>query len=424
MRRISLSILGLFFGVLSAFSQAADKDTAKYIDRKLTASEINLVSSYYTQDGNRSPVTGGVGTEKLRDNANIIDLKLAYSDRKSREHIFTLEAGVDNYTSASSDKINPRTISSASSHDTRFYPSTSYTLHNDKKRFDFGVNASYSKEFDYRSFGTGIKFGKTSKDRNREFEIKTSGYFDRYTIIHPIELSAANVSSASYLGISGQGHSGPREAKYRNYPTQPRNSFDASFVLSQVVNKRFQVAVLADVAYQKGFLSTPFHRIYLNLPDTMRAVLEILPSTHLKIPLGVRASYFLGDRIIIKGYYRFYTDDWGLHSHTFNVETPIKLTPFISISPFYRFYTQSAVKYYIPYKSLNPSDTLTIPFRTTDDDLSKFNSNFLGIDLRFAPPKGIFGIEGWSMFEIRYGNYRRSDGLHSDIITANLKFKL
>ncbi len=399
MRKISLSILGLFFCVLSAFSQTPVKDTTSYADRKLTAAEINLVSSYYHQEGDRSPVTGGIGTEKLTDFANIIDLKLAYSDKKSREHTFTLDMGLDHYTSASSDKINPKTISSASRRDTRYYPSTSYTLHNDKKRFDVGVNLSYSKEFDYESFGQGIKFGKTSKDKNREFQIKLSSYFDKYSIIHPNEIFALTSASGAAANPPGQGNGhgdddgGEHEARNHAYPTQPRNSFDASLVLTQVANKRFQFAILGDIAYQQGFLSTPFHRIYYKNGVDSLPGLEILPSTHLKIPLGIRANYFLGDRIIIRTYYRFYTDDWGLRSHTLNLEVPIKLTPFVSLSPFYRFYSQSAVKYYVPYRSIDVKDSLNVKFRTTDDDLSKFNSDFMGMGIRLAPLKGIFGIQ-------------------------------
>ena len=33
--------------------------------------EANFLSSYYNQDGNNSPVTGGVGTEALTDFANV-----------------------------------------------------------------------------------------------------------------------------------------------------------------------------------------------------------------------------------------------------------------------------------------------------------------------------------------------------------------
>ncbi len=62
-------------------------------------------------------------------------------------------------------------------------------------------------------------------------------------------------------------------------------------------------------------------------------------------------------------------------------------------------------------------------FYTTDDDLSKFNSNFYGAGLRFAPPGGVFGLQHLNSLELRYGHYNRTDGLGSNIVTLALKFK-
>src|SRR5690349_18159618 len=124
MKKVSLLLLAFLFQTVAAFAQT---DSAAYKKRKLSVSEVNFVSSYYWQDGNNSAVTGGIGSEQLTDFANTIELKLARTDRKERQHIISAEMGIDHYSSASSDKIDPATISSASHADTRFYPSLSYT---------------------------------------------------------------------------------------------------------------------------------------------------------------------------------------------------------------------------------------------------------------------------------------------------------
>ena len=405
MKKISLALIGFYFGVLASFAQTSDQDTSTYKSRKLNVDEINIVSSCYHQEGNSSPVTGGIGTEKLTDLETTVELKLSSLDAKNRQHTFLVEAGISHYTSASSDKIDPSTISSASSRDTRYFPSASYTINNEKKGIAFGVNASYSKEFDYSSFGYGINFAKTSQDKNRELLIKLNAFQDTYTIILPIELR-----DPSTIISSGGGR-----IRYR-YPTKARNTYDASFVFTQVINMRLQIALLCDIAYQEGFLSTPFHREYFSNGSEG---LEVLPNSHFKIPVGMRANYFLGDRIVIRTFYRYYQDDWGLRSHTINIETPIKLSPFVSLSPFYRFYVQSAVNYYGGY---GQNDVLST-YHTTDDDLSKFYSNFLGLGIRFSPSAGILGIKNFSMLELRYGFYKRSNGLVSNIVSLNLKFK-
>ena len=146
---------------------------------------------------------------------------------------------------------------------------------------------------------------------------------------------------------------------------------------------------------------------------------ENLPDSRFKIPLGFRANYFLGDRFIIKTYYRFYTDNWGVTSHTADIEVPVKITPFLSLSPFYRFYSQTASKYFAPYKQHTASEQ----YYSSNYDYSKFNSNFFGAGIRIAPPKGIFGTAHFSMIELRYGHYTKNVDLQSNIISMNLKFK-
>lgn len=398
MRKLTLTVIGLYIGILGAFSQKL-ADTSTYRPKKLKVSEINFVTAYYHQDGNLSPVTGGIGPEKLSDIATTIDLKLFKYDNKGRKHDLGVEVGVDHYTSASSDQIDPHTISSASHADTRVYPSINYAITNEQTGNAVNFNASYSNEYDYQSLGFGTGFTKTSKDQNTEFGVKLQAFLDHVKLILPIELRPT--------GQRGDDN---------DYASTPRNSFSGTLTFSQMLTERFQLALTSDIVYQTGFLSTPFHRIYF--PNGTETT-EKLPSSRFKIPVGLRANYFIGDKVVVRSFYRFYHDDWALNAHTFEIELPVKVTPFMSVSPFYRYYSQNGVKYFAGYKLHSPNES----FYTTDDDLSKFNSSFEGVGFRFAPPGGLFGIKHWNDLELRYGHYNRTDKLHSDIITLALKFK-
>ncbi|UEG49911.1 DUF3570 domain-containing protein [Ferruginibacter lapsinanis] len=404
MKKICLVVVGLYLNLLNVFSQSVSKpDTAEYQTRKLKLEEVNLISSYYHQDGNNSSVTGGIGTEKLTDFANIIDVKFTKYDTKNRLHTFTGELGVDTYSSASSDKIDLKANSSASSSDIRIYPSVSWSMENKQRGTTIGLNASSSTEFDYQSFGLGASFSKKSKDNNREVGIKAQAYLDQVKLIYPIELRTTT---------SGGG----RERDDNDYASTARNSFTGSLTYSQIVNQRLQLMFLLDLAYQQGFLALPFHRVILN-DNTHKS--ELLPSSRFKIPVGIRANYFAGDKVIIRTFYRFYHDDWGLTANTADIETSIKVTPFFSVTPFYRYYNQSAIKYFAPYMEHTANDA----FYTSNYDLSKFDSHFLGAGIRLAPPKGVFGIQHFSALEIRYGHYNRSNGLNSNIVSLNIKYK-
>jgi len=389
-------MIALFVNMLSAFSQQAD--TSQYKSKKLKLDEINLVSSYYHQDGNNSAVTGGLGTEKLTDFSNTLDLKLLRTDKYLREHTLNLEIGLDHYTSASSDSIDPHTLSSASSSDTRFYPSASYSIRNPSNGFTYGGNLSFSAEFDYTSVGAGIQVAKASKDNNREFSAHLQAYIDTWTVILPVELRDYSQDS-------------------RKYGSKPRNSYSGSFTYSQVINQKLQLSLLLDLISQNGLLSTPFHRVYLT---DKTVTTEKLPDSRFKLPVAIRANYFMTDRLIVRSYYRFYTDNWGMKAHTFNLELPIKLTPYFSLTPFYRYYQQTAAKYFAGKFEHEASDV----YHTSDYDLSKFHSHFEGIGFRYLPEHGVFNWKLLNTLELRYGHYSRSTGLQSDIVTINAKFKI
>jgi hypothetical protein len=379
-------------------------DSTHYKSRKLTLEEINFVSGYYMQDGNHSAVTGGVGTEELTDIATNIELKMSRYDRKQRKHSFSFSVGVDHYTSASSDKIDPSTITSASYQDNRIYPSLGWSVTNEEKKRTLGATASFSKEYDYMSFGLALNFSKASKDNNREFAAKLQGYYDLWSVILPIELRP--------MGGGG----GDDDDDHDDYAQEPRQSIAGSFSFSQVVNRNLQVVLTTEPTYQFGLLATKYQRVYFN---TGIVASETLPDSRIKIPLAIRASLFAGDRLILRPYYRFYKDDWGLTAHTMELETAVKLSPYFSVSPFYRFYTQSQSDYFAPYGK-HPS---TDAFFTSDFDLSRFQSQFYGAGLRIVPAKGIFGIASWNSVELRYGHYTRNNGLASDQLSLQLKWK-
>jgi hypothetical protein len=395
MKRIFITGLALL-GLMKIYAQEQPTDSTAYKPKKLKLEEINLVSSYYRQDGNNSAVTGGTGTEKLNDISNAIDVRLVKFGENGIKHNWDFEVGVDHYSSASSDKIDLQANSSASSSDMRVYPSLNYVRENEAKGRAFGIGVSSSTEYDYQSFGGNISFSQKTKDRNGEFTAKLQAYLDQVKLLAPVELR----------GLAGTDDSG----------NASRNTFVGSLSYSQIINRDFQVLFQADIVQQQGYLSLPFHRVYFTDGSVHQ---EKLPDSRLKIPLAARASYFLGDNIILRGYYRFYTDDWGIQSHTAELEVPVKITPFLSVSPFYRYYTQTAAKYFDGYQMHGPQ----LDFYTSNYDLSKFNSNFVGIGLRMTPVHGLFGIERLNLLEIRYGHYTRSTNLNSDIISINIRYK-
>ncbi|WP_290798720.1 DUF3570 domain-containing protein [Flavihumibacter sp. UBA7668] len=396
MKKICLTVVGLYIGLFAAFSQS--NTDSSYRSRKLKIEEINLVSSYYHQEGDHAAVTGGIGSQKLTDFSNSLEVKLIRYDRANRKQTWSADIGLDHYTSASSDKIDPKSVSSASYADTRIYPSFSFSRENEKKGTEWGAGLSYSGEYDYTSIGASIHGSKKTANKMGELTVKGQVYLDQISLIYPIELRDGN--STDPLKRGGDS----------------RNSYSLAMSWSQIINQRFQLAFLLDLVQQQGYLSLPFNRVYFT-DGTVHV--ERLPDSRFKVPLGFRANYFAGDRLVLRSYYRYYFDNWGLTAHTASLETSVKISPFFSVSPFYRFYQQTGVDYFEPYLTHTPGKD----FYTSNFDLSKFTSHFFGSGIRLAPPKGVFGIQHFNSLELRYGHYSRSNTLQSNIVSVHLKWK-
>jgi hypothetical protein len=68
MKRFVIACMFLFPAVLFAQNDTAINTPANtYKKRVLENTEIDILTSFYTQDGKNAAVTGGIGTEKLND---------------------------------------------------------------------------------------------------------------------------------------------------------------------------------------------------------------------------------------------------------------------------------------------------------------------------------------------------------------------
>jgi hypothetical protein len=413
MRKICLTILGSYLLFIYSFGQSYSDNTSEYNRPSLKLDETNLISNYYTQTGNHSAITGGEGTQALTDISNVIELKFIKTDFSNQNHTVNVDFGYDHHTAASAAYVNNDGTSPKGG--ARIHASLNWQVENSENLTTFGLGAAISSEYTYHSYGFNGVFAKHSADNNREFMAKGIIFLDEVTMIYPAELRpvTSDVTSTN-TSASGSGSS----LSAPTIPTELRSTFGTSFSYSQVINKSMQVSFLADLVAQAGYLGLPFHRVYYDNYDKSVG-LESLPSSRFKLPLGVRFNYFAGDRVIFRTYYRYYADTWRVTAHTASLEMALKITPFISVSPFYRFYKQTAANFFAPIYLL-PVGSL---YGTSNYEYSAFNSGYLGVNLRLVPLNRLLGIKYLSMVELRIGHYRQSTGLVANNIALNLQFK-
>jgi len=372
--------------------------------------EVDILGSYYQQNGDHSAVEGGIGSQHLTDVAPTILLNVPL-DSTTR---LAANVGIDYYASASSDKID-QVMSSPSASDVRYHADfgLSHTLAD--KLTTVGAGLGVSKEYDYLSFNFVGSWARTSLDGNRQLSVSGQAFLDRITLITPAELR-------------------PGGTRDRKYGSDNRQSFTLSVVYAQVLSKRLQASVSIEPVVQRGLLSTPFQRVYfydsspaLGTPGQLgTALAEQLPRLRYKYPASLRLTYYATDLVQLRGFYRFYNDNFGIRAHTFEVEVPVKVSPFLTVYPFYRYHTQTAADYFAPYLAHSVLDN----YYTSDYDLSAFSANKAGLGLRYAPLYGLgrfktpfgHGITKFKSLDLRYGYYRQSSGLTANVVSFNLAF--
>jgi len=171
------------------YSQGTKQPTFK--KRVLESTEVDFLASYYVQDGSKSSVSGGIGSEKLTDVASNITVAMPLND----DDVLTVDIGISAYSSASSSNINPfnssgasgntnysgasgnddkkvnnkaaagtstgpygspwQASSGASKSDQLVSVMANYSHSSDSRNFIWNSDVSFSNEYDYTSVGFG-----------------------------------------------------------------------------------------------------------------------------------------------------------------------------------------------------------------------------------------------------------------------------
>jgi hypothetical protein len=389
--------------VASALSVSGQKGRdSVYKKQRISRTDIQVLSSVYGQNGDHSAITGGTGTEWLL----VYSPEFTITCRPDSIRIFQFNMGVDVITSASMDNIDfVRSSASRVFHRLHMDPSCSYLFK--KSRVRAGVNSGISIESDYLSIPAGLSVNHNNASGSREISASLQCYFDDLRwgllgfnrgrpvgLIYPVELRDTNWSS-----------------------TYRRNSYNLSLAFYQVINEKTQFALFPELVFQKGLLCTPYHRVYFDDGKTERV--EKLPDERWKFPLGIQVNFFAGRRLIIRSYYRYFMDNFGIKAHTVQVETPVKISPGLTISPLLRWYVQTAAWYFRSYKAHDPGEQ----YYTSDYDLSRFTSYKAGLTVRYARQTDLSEHYLFNTLTLRYAFYRRSDGLVGNILSLMMEIE-
>lgn len=376
------------------------KDTA-FEKKKLSKTTIDFAFSYYNQDGNNSAVTGGIGTEKLSVYAT--DLTISHQFKKL--NTFSLNAGLDIISSASTDKIDYR-VSSASYQDQHFHADVNFQRQLKKTDLKIGGSLGMAFESDYAAVPLSISFNYSEPSKMRTYQL---GFYCSIDDLRWGRFDNEHAGDKLQLVY-------PEELRYKDwYDVKKRNTYTIKAGFTQVLTKKMTLGIFPEFIYQQGLLATPFHRVYFN-DNSLRV--ENLPKQRFKFPIALKLNAFLGSRFILKNQYSFYADNFGIIANAVEVEGALKIVPQFTMATFFRFYHQSGSDYFKPYKEHQTDEE----FYTSDYDLSRFNTYKAGLSLKIFP---ISKKQKKAFFEnilLRYSFYYRSNNLHAHIMSFAFSF--
>ncbi len=392
--KLLLGLLGL--GMTCGVLAQAETGTYRMTPNKNLV-EIDILGNYYEQDGNFGAPQGGLGTEQLDNLGGIVVVRVPLDSNTA----IAATAGVDYYSSASTDRIDYQ-LSTASASDLRKYGNISVTQRDLGGGRTYGARVGISKEYDYFSLNGGLSFAQEWARGQHQISLGLQAFADEWLIILPDELRRPSTRPAPLDGSE-------------------RQSYNFSAAYAGILSPRMQMAITAEVTAMRGLLSTPFHRIYFegvdeaaflagNRRDFPADDIERLPNTRYKFPLSLRLNYKVNDVLTLRTFGRYYTDSWEVSGTSFELEAAYQMGDAWTVLPYARYYVQQASEYYAGFGE----HLATERFYTSDVDLADFTTTKLGLGFRYAPIFGLArtrlwqrGIE-WRQVSFRGAYYTRS----------------
>ncbi len=162
--------------------------------------------------------------------------------------------------------------------------------------------------------------------------------------------------------------------------------------LTQIISRDLIMGVNIETITDEGYLNNPYRSVRYSDPINPLGYsyeAELYPNTRTSTAIGVRARYFLPYRAAIQGEYRFFTDTWGILSHTGAVSYTHPWGQW-TFTGKYRFYTQDQADFYSDLFARSEATN----FRARDKELSQFASHNFRIQASYE-----FISNGWNFVD-------------------------
>ena len=183
--------------------------------------------------------------------------------------------------------------------------------------------------------------------------------------------------------------------------------------VTQIIDKNSLAKVSLFYSTEDGYLSNPYYNVVRNNNGTTADVVaERRPDKRTAYGFNLKYIRAFTDTFSSKFKYKFYTDDWGIGSHTLDINNYYELSSKYKIGFGLRYYTQSEADFYNESTTYFTNQTNA----SHDDRLSSFNAITYKTSLDYKYNDKI-------SYNIGFNLYKHSTDLSATYSSIGFKYK-
>lgn len=190
-----------------------------------------------------------------------------------------------------------------------------------------------------------------------------------------------------------------------------KESVDAFVGISQVLDENTVASLNFTYGTFEGYLNDPYKLIAQDvevIPGffVFEEAVEHRPDERLRrIWFSNVKRFFPTLRASIDFDYRYFSDSWGVSSHTFDLEWYQKIGDSLTLRPSYRYYAQSAADFYLRDlrgRGIDPNDTVSGvgPYYSADYRLAKMKTESYGLKAIYNFAESVSLDLSWERYEM------------------------
>jgi len=166
-------------------------------------------------------------------------------------------------------------------------------------------------------------------------------------------------------------------ANNRKLSRDNRDEQKIDLSINQLLTADSSIQLVYSYMHSQGFLSSPYPYV---MQDSFIGF-EKYPNDRVGQAIALKGLYYIDEDNAMNYGYRYYSDDWGIDSHTFNIEWLHDINDALMVGARARYYIQSKADFTKAIGSYTSSDTYLV----SDYRMSAFDSYDIGIPIKYKP---------------------------------------